>query len=139
MAHAIHDTYLEAEVLGADPVQLVIILYRAAIRAVGAARRHLKAGAIRERSRQITKACEIVHELMRSLDHHRGGEISHSLAELYAYMQTQLMEANIKQIDPPLAEVEKLLSTLLDAWQAATSTPAQPPAEPANVPVRCTY
>src|SRR5262250_3322661 len=98
MSNPIHDTYLEAEVLGADPVQLVVILYRAAIRAVGAARGHLKAGAIRERSRHVTKACEIVHELMRSLDHPQGGEISRSLAELYAYIQSRLIEANIKQI-----------------------------------------
>jgi flagellar protein FliS len=139
MAHAIHDTYLEAEVLDADPVQLVVILYRAAIRAVGAARRHLKAGAIRERSRQITKASEIVHELMRSLDHHQGGQISRSLAELYAYMQTRLIEANINQIDPPLADVEKLLSTLLDAWQSATSQAAPASYRPSHITVRCIY
>src|SRR6266852_2934916 len=135
MPNPIHDAYLEAEVLGADPVKLVTILYRAAIEAVGTARRHLKAGAIRERSRQLTKASEIIHELMRSLDHNQGGEISRSLAELYAYMQTQLIEANTKQVDPPLAEVEKLLSTLLEGWYAAIPVAAPPPAEPAYVPV----
>src|SRR5712692_6775571 len=98
MANTIRDTYREAEVLSASPVKLVTILYRAAIEAVEAARRHLKAGSIRERSGQITKATEIIHELMRSLDHNRGGSISRSLAELYAYMQTQLIEANVRQI-----------------------------------------
>jgi flagellar protein FliS len=139
MANTVHSAYLEAEILSADPVKLVTILYRAAIEAVGAARRRLKAGAIRERSRQITKASEIIHELRRSLDHDRGGEISRSLAELYEYIQTRLIEANASQSDPPLAEVEKLLSTLLDAWRATTPVAAPPPVEPAYVPVRYTY
>jgi flagellar protein FliS len=139
MANTVHSAYLEAEILSADPVKLVTILYRAAIEAVGAARRRLKAGAIRERSRQITKASEIIHELRRSLDHDRGGEISRSLAELYEYIQTRLIEANASQSDPPLAEVEKLLSTLLDAWRATTPVAAPRPVEPAYVPVRYTY
>jgi flagellar secretion chaperone FliS len=139
MANPIYDAYLEAEVLSATPVKLVAILYRAAIDSVGAARLHLKAGAIRERSRQITRASEIIHELMRTLDHERGGEISRSLAGLYAYMQTRLIKANTQQIDPPLAEVEKLLSTLLEAWGAATPTAAPPPVEAEYTPVRCTY
>ena len=139
MANTVHSAYLEAEILSADPVKLVSILYRAAIEAVGAARRRLKAGAIRERSRQITKASEIIHELRRSLDHDRGGEISRSLAELYEYIQTRLIEANASQSDPPLAEVEKLLSTLLDAWRATTPVAAPLPVEPAYVPVRYTY
>lgn len=136
MANNIHDTYLENEVLGADPVKLIRSLYRGAIEAIGAARKHLRAGAIRERSSQIGKAWEIVHELLRSLDHVRGGEISRSLAELYAYMAGRLVEANAKQIEEPLEEVERLLTTLLEAWSAL---PAPAPAAEAYEPVSCTY
>jgi flagellar protein FliS len=109
---------LQTEVLTSDPLKLVCMLYRAAIEAVAAARRHLQAGAIRERSRQITKIMEILAELTRSLDMQQGGEISRSLADLYTYMQGRLMAANVKQIDAPLAEVERLLGTLLEAWSA---------------------
>jgi flagellar protein FliS len=116
MANTIYDTYLEAEVLGADPIKLVHMLYRGAVEAVGAARRHLAAGEIRERSRQITKSWELLHELAGSLDHERGGAISRSLADLYAYMQNRLLEANTQQKDAPLAEVESLLTTLGEAW-----------------------
>ena len=139
MANPTYGAYLEAEILSADPVKLVTILYRAAIDCVGVARLHLKAGAIRERSRQITKASEIIYELMHSLDYRHGGEISRSLAELYAYMQTQLIDANTRQIDAPLADVEKLLSTLLEAWRAATPAAPPPPVEAAYAPVSCTY
>jgi len=124
MGSTVQDTYLEAEILSADPVKLVIILYRAAIEAVGAARRYVAGGLIRERSQKISKASAIISELVLSLDHTRGGEISQSLARLYDYMRMRLNEANAQQIDPPLAEVEGLLTTLLEGWLAAISKEA---------------
>jgi flagellar secretion chaperone FliS len=133
--------YLEAEVLGASPVKLVEMLYRAAIESVGDARRHLSNSDIRARSRSINKASAIVNELMRSLDHTRGGGISRGLVELYAYIQTRLIEANSRQIDPPLAEVEQLLGVLQEAWRAVPSAPETPAsgADPEYVPVNCAY
>jgi flagellar protein FliS len=125
MANTRYEDYLKSEIFSADPIKLVTILYRAGIDAIGAAREHLRAGAVRDRSRQITRAWKIIHELARSLDREKGGEISGSLAGLYAYMQTRLMEANAKQIDEPLAEVQNLLATLLEGWCAIrTAAPA---------------
>ncbi|HUA84789.1 MAG TPA: flagellar export chaperone FliS [Bryobacteraceae bacterium] len=140
MAYTHYDKYLESEVLTADPLKLVTMLYRAAIEAVGAARAHLAAGQIRERSRKIVKAWEIVNELRGSLDEERGGEIGRSLRQLYAYMQGRLLEANARQQDAPLAEVEQLLGTLRQGWLAAAqqACAAIEEAEPYE-PVRCTY
>src|ERR1700690_1976496 len=115
MANSIHGRYLEAEVMAASPVKLVEMLYRAALEAVGAARRHLRGGNIRERSRSITKAWGIINDLMLSLDHTQGGQIHQSLVELYAYMQGQLLDANGQQTDAPVEEVEKLLTVLAEA------------------------
>jgi len=135
-----YDAYLEAEVLGADPVTLVHMLYRGAIEAVGNARRHLAQGAIRERSRQITKAWQIIQELTTSLDKERGGEISRRLQPLYAYMQTRLLDGNARQADAPLAEVESLLSTLCEAWEAAKPALPAPPAVQADyAPLSCSF
>ena len=60
----------------------------------------------------------IVTELSLSLNHAAGGDLSKNLAELYAYTQSLLIQANREQSDPPLAEAERLLSTLLEAWQS---------------------
>ena len=138
MVNTVYDRYMEAEILSADPVKLVGILHRAAVESVAGARRHLRNGEIRERSRNIAKASEILGELMRSLDHSAGGGISRNLVELYAYMQTRLIEANSAQVEPPLAEVEQLLVTLSDAWR--TASPALPPpvSDAEYVPVSCT-
>lgn len=120
--------YLEAEVLGADPIKLVTMLYRGALDAVTAARRSLGSGLVSERSRQITKAWEIVHELNRSLDSEQGGQLSRNLAELYVYIQQRLLDANARQADEPLAEVEKLLATLWEAWRGLTPAAVRAPA-----------
>ena len=104
------------DILGASPLELVRALYRGAIQAIRQARTCLANGQIRERSAAITKACAIVQELAISLDKEVGGDVAASLAELYVYIHKRLGDANIEQSDAPLAEAEKLLSTLLEAW-----------------------
>jgi flagellar protein FliS len=113
------------------------MLYRGAIEATVAARRHLRGREIRERSRQILRVQAMLRELARSLDP-RYEQISGPLRDLYAYMQTRLTEANSKQIGAPLAEVEKLLSTLLEGWTAATPQ-GSPVSSGVYQPVSCTY
>jgi flagellar secretion chaperone FliS len=121
---SIYNSYLETEVLSADPIRLVQLLYRSATGSVSAARHHLAEGGIRERSHQITKTLSILHELIDSLNREKGGEIATNLAGLYAYMTTRLIEANVQQIDGPLEEVEKLFVTLSEAWVPVMQTAA---------------
>jgi flagellar secretion chaperone FliS len=121
MSYSAYEKYREGEILAADPLELVELLYRAAIQSITDARQHLRAGQIRERSDAISKAGAILNELMQSLDHDKGGEISKNLAELYDYIQRQLLKANMQQIEAPLTEVNKLLETLLEGWQACSA------------------
>jgi flagellar protein FliS len=124
--YALRENYLESEVMTASPVGLIRLLYRGAVDAVRAARTCLKSGDIAGRSTQITKAGRILTELSVSLDHANGGEISRGLAELYDYMQRRLNEANFHQIEAPLAEVEKLLTTLLEGWERISGVESEP-------------
>ncbi len=128
----LQDAYLESQVLSADPMELVRLLYRAAGDATRSASAHLAAGRIAERSRQISKAYAILLQLSASLDHARGGTVSRSLAELYDYMQRRLLEANLRQTAEPLLEVESLLATLLEGWDQIRTAPepATPQANP---------
>jgi flagellar protein FliS len=145
MPSYVQDAYLESEILQADGCRLVQMLYRSAIEAIAKARVHLRSNEIRERSREITKAQEIVNELAQSLDHSAGGSISRNLAELYAYLQQLLIEANFKQVETPLAEAGALLETLLEAWERCNSATLAAPSYGAStwdasyehVPVDC--
>ena len=72
------------------------------------------------RSRAVCRAVGAISELDGSLNHAEGGAISRNLAELYQYLRQRLTEANVRQNDAPLAEAESLLTTLSEAWKAAS-------------------
>lgn len=121
--YQIQQAYLESEILQADPLRLVQLLYRGAIEAVGKARIHVQRGEIKARSAQIIKAMEILAELASSVDLERGGDLARNLVRLYDYMTAQLQTANSQQAEAPLAEVEKLLNTLLEGWEQIAPQP----------------
>lgn len=106
----------EVEILSSSPIELVRLLYKGALESVEKSRIFLATGKIRERSAVITKAGLILGELTASLDIERGGKLAADLRELYDYMQRRLVQANIDQADPPLAEVQSLITNLYDAW-----------------------
>jgi flagellar protein FliS len=127
-----NDAYLEGRVLSADPLELVRLLYQAALGAVAEARRFLADGKIAERSREISRATATLIELTAALDRQRGGEIGSRLAALYEYMVHRLLDANMTQSDEPLAEVSSLLATLAEGW-AGIRQPAEPETVEANL------
>jgi flagellar secretion chaperone FliS len=121
---------LEARIFSATPIELVQMLYKAAIEEVQTARQHLKCGGTTERGRSVGKAVAILAELNGSLDHSKGGELSAKLAALYDYVQRTLLDANFRQSDGGLAEAEKLLKTLDEAWSAVHAPQLGGPVRP---------
>jgi flagellar secretion chaperone FliS len=111
------DTYLESRILTADPLELVRVLYRAAIEAVEEARQALADSDIQRRTRNINRAIEILTELTSSLQRGQESAVQRNLVELYDYMQRKLLEAHFQQTEPPLIEVSGLLRTVLDGWE----------------------
>jgi flagellar secretion chaperone FliS len=112
-----YDTYLDATILSADPIELVRILYRTAIDSVHEARGHLAASDIAARVRAVNKAWGALRELSFCLNHEAEPALARKLAELYDFMQRQLLAANFEQTDAPLAEVARLLENLSEAWE----------------------
>jgi flagellar secretion chaperone FliS len=117
MSNQAHSAYLQSRILTADPLELVRLMYQAAIGEVRNARLHLANRDIRPRSQSISKACAMLAELTVALDRKAGGEYAERLADLYGYMMRKLTEANFRQRDEPMTEVLGLLSTLLEGWE----------------------
>jgi flagellar protein FliS len=128
------DAYLDTRILSADPLELVHILYEHTMVMVADARRYLAEGNIAARGRSVSRAIAAIDELDSSLDRQAGGSIARNLAALYQYMRTRLLTANIRQEDAPLAEVESLLRTLGEAWNAIRPAAKAEAAETAAVP-----
>ncbi len=122
------NTYEQNRILGATPLELVQILYTAAVRAVENAQNSLEAGDIASRSREINRTQEILFELAASVDLSKGREIGDGLLALYDYMQGRLAEANMKQQSEPLIDVCNLLRTLQGAWSQCAAADQMEPA-----------
>jgi flagellar protein FliS len=119
--------YRETAVKTANPLQLVVMLYDAAICSLKEAREHMNRKDIAKRSRSINKCIHIISELQSCLDLRAGGDIASSLNRLYDYMKRNIFKANVEQSVQPLDEIEALLETLRSAWNevaAQTRAPA---------------
>lgn len=114
-------TYVEAEVLTANPVRLIEILFDLGISTIEKARECCRTGDIVSRGRLVTKGVEVLAELANSLDFEAGGELASNYARLYDYCQRRLLEAHVKQSEPMLIEVQSLLGEIREAWQAVVS------------------
>lgn len=120
-------TGIETGVPEADAHRLVQMLFDGALAAVADARIKLHNGDIAGRGAAISKAIAIVDEGLRaSLDPARGGEIATRLEDLYRYVCTKLLEANLRSQPEPLEEASSLLTQLQGAW--AGIAPRQPEA-----------
>ncbi len=119
--------YLEETIINADAVDLIRLLYQRSISCVQEAREHLRNRRIAERSAAIMKAYMVLAELMSALRPEAAPDLAARLRSLYSYMQQRLIDANMRQADPPLEEVFSLLTTLEEGWArvAASLSPKQ--------------
>ena len=112
-----YEQYLERSVLTASPIELVRILYRFVIDNLRDASRCVVEGNIEGRGHAVSKATDGLLELLTSLDHQNGGEVSARLAELYGYATSRVLQGHVDQQAEPFEEVERIMTTLLESWE----------------------
>lgn len=108
--------------MNASSERLVQILYGIAIQSIAAAKQCLQTKDIPGRVKHINKAFAVLVELVNGLDFEAGGQIAANYAGIYDYCQRTLIEANAKQSEAMLAEVQSLLEDLNEAWQVVVKT-----------------
>jgi flagellar protein FliS len=108
---------VESRVIGADPHQLIALLYEGALLAISRAREEMLAKQTEAKGQSISKAIAIIGEgLNASLNTKAGGKLAEDLSALYGYMVKRLVQANVKNDVSMLNEVANLLQELKDAW-----------------------
>ena len=116
--------YLQTQVRSRTPLELVVMLYEGALRAVTTAAEAAARRDIRTRRDNVSKALGILAELQASLDREKGGKIAEELDDLYGWMTSRLVDATVKQEVKPLNEVKKVLQILHDSWLQVAANPA---------------
>lgn len=108
----------DAEILGADPHHLIVLLFDGAEAALVNAQNCIAYQDIPGRSEALIKATDIISNgLAASLNLQEGGELAQNLNALYDYMVSRLLYANIHQDPRAITEVQKLLGEISGAWR----------------------
>jgi len=124
--------YQEVGIKTASPMELVVLLYDAAIASLQKAHEQMAARNIPGRTRSLNRVTAILTELQANLNFEAGGNITPSLDRLYRYMKQQIFQANFHQDSTPVKEVGNLLSTLREAWAASAESAARKVGQPAD-------
>lgn len=109
---------LKEVVDGATPHALIQMLMEGALDRIASAKGFMERGSIPEKGAQISWAISIIDGLRISLDKSAGGELAQNLENLYHYMMTRLLDANVRNEPAYLDEVAGLLRQVKSAWDA---------------------
>lgn len=115
------DAYKQTRVRTASQGRMIVMLYDEAIRQLDIAIRELPEGArgYDKVNSSVSKAQQIITELMVALDFDNGGAFAQNMLNLYMYFNRQLTEANLHKHDDPIKRIRSFLAELRDAWDQA--------------------
>ena len=117
-ATAYNQVSVETSVDQATPHRLVEMLFDGLLVALGAARVAMQRGDIKVKCKQIVVAVRILEEGLRcALNLEQGGELASNLDRLYRYCVVRLTQANARNDDAALAEVQRLIEPLVKSWK----------------------
>ena len=110
--------YADASRTTASPERLLCMVYDRLVLDLERATEALAAG--ESPHEHLRHAQDIVHELLVSLDQ-AAWSGAKSLASVYVYLHTRLVEANVRRDEGAVAECIRLVTPLRDAWHAAAA------------------
>ncbi|GLS89415.1 B-type flagellar protein FliS [Psychromonas marina] len=100
----------------ADPHTLISLIMQHILGNLAGAKGAIDRKEIENKNKMLGKVIGLIGELQDSLDMEKGGEISTNLYSLYAYMISQVTQANIKNDVSLLTEVISLISEIKSGW-----------------------
>ena len=107
---------VKSGVEGADPHQLIGMLLKGAMGKISEAKAAMAGGQIALKGEAVGKAIAIVEYLRVSLDPGIDAAFSEQLGELYRYIETRLLAANLNNDDAALDEAQDLLREIASGW-----------------------
>jgi flagellar protein FliS len=123
--------YRQNAVMGASPIQLVIMLYDGALRFIEEGKRAMADKDFDTKNTKFQRAQKIVMELISTLDIRNGGEVATNLLSLYTFVLNELVEGNVSDKEVHIDNAYRTMSELRESWvelerQTRTATEATP-------------
>jgi flagellar protein FliS len=114
--------YIESRILSAHPVEVVHLLYQVATDSLEAAIACLKSGDISGRSKAVNKAQMAVYELMAALDPTASAAMCRNLAELYDYVEREIIAGHLQRSEAAFRNALGVLTTLSEGWSGVRTS-----------------
>ena len=124
-----NDAYKKAAVTTKDQGTLILMLYDGTIRFLKIASNKIRSDDLEGAHNSITKAKNIISELMTSLNTDKSGRVGASLKSLYVYMFNRLIDANIQKKVDYIDEVCDLMEELREGWRSVINQKKAVPTE----------
>ncbi|MBI1911697.1 MAG: flagellar export chaperone FliS [Deltaproteobacteria bacterium] len=124
--------YQKIQVMTADGVRLIIMLYDGILRFNKCAQLAMSGSDISGRNTNINKSLAIITELSTSLNMEQGGEVARNLARLYDFSTQQLTLANLRNEPALIDSVSKVIAELKSGWEAIATERASNSEHPAK-------
>jgi flagellar protein FliS len=116
----LRDRYLQDSINTASPGRLLVMLYDRLVLDLAQGEEALRAGERETAHERITHAQDIILELRTSLDVEAWSGAP-GLADLYSFLLTELIGANIGRDADRVAACRRLVEPLRDAWREAAA------------------
>lgn len=107
--------YNNSKILTASPAELTLMLYEGAIKFCNIAIAGIEQKDIQKAHNNIVKVQRIIDEFRATLD--MKYPVSEDFERIYIYLQSRLVEANVKKDKEILEEVNTHLRSLRDTWK----------------------
>ncbi|MCP4118201.1 MAG: flagellar export chaperone FliS [Desulfobacteraceae bacterium] len=119
--------YLNNHYEGMDPKQLILLLYKGAIKRIRLAREGIEEGNIKKRGENLSKAIAIISELNASVDPKANDDVSQFLINLYTAILVELPKVSLDNDTEILDRTEAYILKLTEIWENEVMTKATPP------------
>ncbi len=111
------DPYLEQKIMAAKPEELTMMLYEGMVKFLKQGILYNDQKNIEKTHNSLMRAEAIINELNVTLD--ENYEISKNLSDIYMFMKSRLMDANLEKESAIIREVLDLAVELRDTWKQA--------------------
>jgi flagellar protein FliS len=120
--------YRETQIKTASKGKLIVMLYDGMVSALDRAVEAIPAKQYDVANRSIQKAQDILSELIMSLNMD-AGDLGKKLLNIYTFLNTKLIDANMRKDAQPLQFVRKMILELRDAWAQIVKNSPNPDLE----------
>ena len=117
VAHAHYRTVdIESRIEGANPHQLVVIMFEEVLQALDAMAVAAQRGDYTQRIQRQSRALSILHGLEGSLDYSKGGDIAEGLAGIYREARRLVMLGSKENEPQHILRARAMLDEIASAW-----------------------